>query len=118
MTRYSDTRSGQLHQRIEFQRRVYVSDGYGNEQGDFVAEFECRAGFNNLRGSETVIASRLTGVQPMKVRVRSTSNTRMVGTDWRIRDVNSGKFYAITAVVQDFDDTRWMDIMVTEGVAE
>jgi head-tail adaptor len=111
------TRAGQLHERVEFQRRAYVSDGYGNEQANFETVFETRAGFNLMRGSESVIASRLTGVQPMTVTLRSTVNARSVRPDWRMVDVSTGKLYAIQSVMQDFDDKSWVDMIVTEGVA-
>lgn len=117
MTRFVDTRAGALKERIEFQKRVYAQDGYGNEQSSFEPVFECRAGYNSMRGSESVIAARLTGVQPLRIRVRSTTETRAVQPDWRIRDMNTNKLYALTAVVQDFDNKDWMDIFVTEGVA-
>jgi len=111
------TRAGQLHERVEFQKRAYVDDGYGNEQASFEAVFETRAAYNLMRGSESVIASRLTGVQPMTVTIRSTINARSVQPDWRMVDQNTGKLYAITAVMQDFDNKSWLDLIVTEGVA-
>ncbi|OWK25068.1 hypothetical protein AJ87_15165 [Rhizobium yanglingense] len=75
--------SGQLYQRVAFDERALSSDGHGNEENDFVQQFECRADFTFLRGGETVIAGRLEGRQPIVVRVRANSNTRQAnGKDW------------------------------------
>lgn len=120
--------AGQLYERVAFDERQLVSDGYGNVQGGFAQVLSCRAGFIYLRGSEAVIASRLEGRQPMVVRVRATPETRQIGPDWQMRDLKNGAWtdssetvwtgpiYAVRSIAET-EDRRWLDIMVERGVA-
>ena len=108
--------AGQLREHVAFDERATVSDGYGNETGDFAEVFRCRAGFTFLRGGEAVIASRLEGRQPVVVRVRSTTETRLIEPDWRMRDVRTGDVYAVRSIAPTAD-RMWLDVMVEKGVA-
>jgi head-tail adaptor len=108
--------AGQLYEHVAFDERQMVSDGHGNVEGEFVQVFQCRAGFTFLRGSESVIAARLEGRQPIVVRVRASSQSKQIEPDWRMRDVRTGAAYAVQSVAAT-PDRQWLDILVSSGVA-
>lgn len=108
---------GRLIESVAFDKRATVSDGYGNTEGDFVQQFQCRAGFVWLRGGESVIAARMEGKQPLVVMVRRQPNTELIRPDWRMRDLRDGdKVYAVHAVAES-DDRGYLDVLVEAGVA-
>ena len=107
-----------LRERVAWDKRGTVLDEYGNETGDFVEQFQCRANFLHLRGGESVLAARLAGREPMVVRVRSSADTRAIEHDWRMRDRGTGKFYAVRSAAPVSDDTAWLDVLVEGGVAQ
>lgn len=108
--------SGDLRERVAFEARTQVDDGYGNSAGAWSERFQRRAGFTFLRGSEAVIASRLQGRQPVIIRVRSDSATRAITTDWQIRDLRTETAYAVRSIIQT-SDRMWIDITAESGVA-
>lgn len=108
---------GALRERVAWDVRGLVDDGYGNTvSGDWSEQFQTRAGFTFLRGTEAVIAARLEGRQPVIVRVRASSQTRQITTDWRMRDARSGEAYAVRSIIET-DDRAYRDITVERGVA-
>ena len=123
------TTAQHLYHSVAFDKREDIDGGHGNYQQSFVEKFSCRAGFTFLRGTESVIAARLEGKQPIVVRVRSSSNTRRIATDWRMRDLRNGSWvgpvgeqywdgpiYAVQSVIRT-EDRRWVDVTVMSGVA-
>ena len=121
--------AGRLVEKVAFDQRVSQHDGYGNEQEQFVEQFERRAGFTFLRGGEAVIASRLEGRQPIVVRVRRDSDTLKIQPDWRMRNARDGAWqgtspdqywdgpiYAVHSIAPT-EDRQFLDIMVESGVA-
>lgn len=111
--------AGLLRDRVRFETRGTVDDGYGNEVpgGDWELQFTVWAQLMPLRGSETVIAARLQGQQPYIVRVRASDNTRLATPAWRIVfDRDPTRVLAITAPATDPDNKRaWLEFLVTEG---
>ena len=107
---------GRFYHRVAWDRRDVADDGYGNEVADWAEQFQTRAGFTFLRGSEAVIAARLEGRQPVIVRVRVSSQTRQITTDWRMRDARTGEVYAVRSIIET-DDRAYRDITVERGVA-
>jgi head-tail adaptor len=65
-----------------------------------------------------VQAARLTGRQPVVVTVRNTAAARAITNEWRMRDLRTGAIYdvEVDAVVRT-DDRRFLEILVTGGVA-
>ena len=106
---------GQLIELVAFDDRVAQADGMGNTEGDWQEQFQCRAGYTYLRGGEAVMASRLEGVQPIQVRIRSTPETRRIEADWRMRDMRSGIAFAIKSIAAP--DRAFLDLVVQSGVA-
>lgn len=110
--------AGLMRQKVHFQRRAPREDEYGNTVEDFETVFSDAAEFIPLRGGESVMGARLTGIQPYIVRVRSNSNTRQVDADWQIVDARSGREMAITAPPANMDQKNaFLDFMATDGVA-
>lgn len=110
-------KAGDLKHRVAFDMRADVDDGAGNVvSGDFQEQFQVRAAFNHRGGSEAVMAARLEGRQILGVYVRSSTQTRQISTDWRMRDVRLGTAYAIDAV-DAATDPAWVYLIVETGKA-
>lgn len=108
--------AGSLRERVAFDRRVPVDDGYGNTvAGEFEQQFECAAEFRPRGGSEAVIAARLEGRNVFGVYIRQSIAARQITTEWRMRDVRHGTVYAIDAV-DGVTDRAWVYLTVESGV--
>lgn len=116
----SNRRHGALRHKMAFQKRGDGNDGFGNSvpgTGPFETEFSTWAALRPLRGSEAVMADRLSGRQPYVLTVRYSTHTAGVTPAWRIVDANN-RVYAITSPLADPDGKRqWLEGIVTEGVA-
>ncbi|OBQ72394.1 phage head closure protein [Mesorhizobium loti] len=108
--------AGDLVYRVAFDVKGMASDGAGGTTTAFSEQFQCRAGFVHLRGGESVQAARLQGQHPQIIRVRSSSLTRNVTTDWRIRDVRSGDVFNIRDITPGLD-RQFIDFLCQKGVA-
>ncbi|MCF6111997.1 head-tail adaptor protein [Mesorhizobium muleiense] len=109
--------AGSLRHRVAFDARSAADDGYGNTvSGDFEERFQTRAEFRSRGGSEAVIAARLEGRNILGVYVRSSSMTRQITADWRMRDARLGTVYAIKAA-DSVTDPAWVYLTVESGVA-
>src|SRR5688572_5318326 len=71
--------AGELRERIAFDRRALISDGYGNEQGDWEEQFIRWGRLRPRLGGEQVMAARLQGVQPYTIKVWFDNKTRQIG---------------------------------------
>lgn len=111
--------AGKLRDKLLFQRREIVDDGFGNEQsGEWETKFTAAADLIPLKGGEPVLASRLSGVQPYIIRIRSCSDAREVTPAWRAVDArNQSRMFNITAAVDPDNKNAWLDIMATQAVA-
>lgn len=113
-------RAGALRDRLHFQQRTSVSDGFGNTlpgAGPYETRFTVMAAMRPLRGSEAVMASRLEGRQPYAVTVRAFAGLRDVTTDWRLVDArNINRVFDITSPLSDPDgEGKWLEFLVMEG---
>lgn len=109
---------GQLRERVAFEARPMVDDGMGNPQsGPFVEVYRCAARIMPKMGGETVLASRLTGTQPMLVTVRMCGALKDIGSDWRIRDARSGAVYNIKSFTNPDEQKRYLEILAVGGEA-
>lgn len=113
--------AGDLRERIHFQRRVAADDGFGNvlASGAFETVFTVSANLRPLRGSESVMQSRLAGKQPYIVTVRSSSETREADESWQLVDARKAdRIFAVKAPPTDPNGRRaWLEFLVTEGEA-
>jgi head-tail adaptor len=109
--------AGDLRHRIAFEKRETVSDGYGNDEGDFAEQFIVSAALQARFGGETVTAARLTGQQPVTITVRQSSVTLQVTPDWRARDARSGTVYNIRSIADPDDGGAWLEMLCQSGTA-
>lgn len=112
-----DRGSGQLFYKVALDKREDVDDGFGNTVGQWVEQFQCRAAYHHLRGSESVIASRLQGKHIQAVKVRANSKTKLVTSDWRLRDLITGTSFNVREAVANID-RQFIDLLVESGVAD
>lgn len=111
------TGAGRFYQHIAFDRRQDAEDEYGNVVAAWVEQFQRRAEFRTLPGSETVMQSRLAGRQPMQINVRVDNAVALVGNDWQIRNVRNGLAYNIRDIRRDTTNRDLMVFLVEGGVA-
>jgi head-tail adaptor len=90
---------------------------YGNTVTDWQEQFRVRAAYIHLRGGEAVLAGRLEGRHVQVIRVRASSQTRLISTDWRARDVRTGEAFNVRDVTPS-DDRMWLDILAESGIAQ
>lgn len=107
--------------RVTFANRVQLTDAMGGTVGEWQDQFTVAARIMPRLGGETVEAARLAGRQPVVIRVRQSTQTRRIATDWRATDARSGVAYNIrTAIDPDMgnsDHGRWIDMLAEAGVA-
>jgi len=109
--------AGRLYERIAFEKPVQQPDGQGGMTNGWKQQFECRAHFHLLRGSETVQASRLQGQQPVIVTIRASSDARQIEPGWRIKDVRSGTIYQVKEPPRLTEDRAYFQMLAMSGVA-
>lgn len=110
---------GKLNRRVEFDAPKKVKDGHGGIKNGFADDADATkvwANFRYLRGGETVQAARLAGRQPIVVTVRSSSQSKVVDTSWRMRD-SDGEIYNIRSGPVPSDDRLYLEFTVEGGVA-
>lgn len=117
--------AGSLRERVTFQRRTEIPDGYGNPiAGEWTDQFSVSAGLTPRLGSEDVVASRMAGVQPYILRVRMSSQTRMVTPGWRAFDARKGmgdggepvRSFEILSAANVDEKGQYLDFLVKEFV--
>lgn len=113
----------ELKDKIRFERRRGVSDGYGNTVGDWANPIVLctrRAKLAPLRASRTaaepVIAARAQGVAIWDLWVRYDSGTRQVTTDDRVVDArNPSRTFNIQFVADMEDRQTWLLFQLESG---
>lgn len=110
-----------LRFRVRFDRQVGTDDPAGGTLTSWQEQFSRRADIKPMRGSEPVIAQRLTGVQPVLIIVRSDSETRQITSSWRAVEIVKGdavRFYALKTV-EDMERRReFITILAEAGSAD
>jgi len=104
--------AGNLRHRIAFDLREEVSDGYGNEEGEFVEQFVVWAGVEAKFGGETVTQARLSGKQPFILTIRQSTNARLITTDWRARDKRTNQIFNIRSIADPNDRRAFLELLV------
>jgi head-tail adaptor len=113
------TNPGDLREVIELQKRGDLTDEYGNVTpgaGPYETQFSCPARIQILRGTETVIASRLAGTQVVAITVRWQPAWEDVTADWRALNGRTGVGYNLRSVEPD-ERKAWINILAESGVA-
>ena len=109
--------AGSLSERIGFEAEVEGDDGFGGVVVGFAEQFVEPARLEPRVGSETVIASRLQGLQPYTMTVRSSERTRTITPAWRARNKRTDEVYAIKAAVNIDERNEWIELLVVQGEA-
>jgi head-tail adaptor len=91
---------------LAFDKRIPVDSPYGGTVSDWVEQFKATAGLRYLRGTETVIGQRMTGINPAEIVVHRYTQTNLISTGWRARVVRSpsgqlGETFNIRTVTPD-----------------
>lgn len=112
--------AGGLYFRVGFEVRTVENPDspadYGNTEAAWVEQFACRAEFIHVRGGEDVMAARLAGRHVQVIRVRASTETLAVTTDWRAVDKRNADVFNIRDVTHT-TDRRWVDLLCEKGVA-
>lgn len=105
------------YESLVFDQPKIEADGYGGQETTWTTGvYACRGHFRYLRGSEPVIAARLSGVQPVVVTIRNCAASRAITPDWRMRDARRGTIYNIRTAIPS-DDRLWIEITAESGVS-
>ena len=88
-------RAGELDEQITIQRYVGVDDGAGNVVGSWVDQFTISAKIEFMRGSETVIAARLSARQPAIMTIRTSDQARTIRTSDRAKNARTSEVFNI-----------------------
>jgi len=113
----ADNRSaGSLYYKVALDKREDVDDGMGNTVSGWQEQFQTRAEFIHLRGSEAVMAGRLQGKHTQVIRVRVSSNTRLITTDFRVRDTRRNIAFNIRDIEWE-TNRQFISLTCESGVA-
>lgn len=110
------TTAGDLREVIELQQNEEIDDGYGNVYGGWTTKITAPARIRILKGSETIIASRLAGKQTAVITARWQPDIEPVTPAWRAKDARTGKIYDIKAVTPD-ERKAWVDLLTEATVS-
>lgn len=108
--------AGKLVERVAFDRPDTVDDGLGGRARSWVQDFDCNAEFRYQKGSEEEDAGGHVGVAEFKVRVRSSSETRRITSEYRMRDVKRSVAYNLREV-DNVSDRHWVWFVAENGIA-
>lgn len=109
-------RAGLLRERVAFDAEQTTPDGSGGQVRSWVESFSCAAEIRYERGREAVEAGGLTGTASFKVRVRSSSQSRALTTEHRMRDLRRELVFNIREV-DAITDRASVWLLVESGVA-
>lgn len=106
----------ELDRRVAFAKRARFDDGLGNSEGRFEDQFSLWAAFRSRGGSEAVVAARLEGRNTLGVYLRSSAQSRQIGSDWQMTDKRTGRMYAVK-IADAVTDRDWVYVEVQTGGA-
>jgi head-tail adaptor len=108
--------AGDLTFDLAFDAPISAQNDQGGMLQGWFSQYRCAAHVRFLRGTETVIASRLAGRQPVVITVRNCAAARAVTVDWRIRDMRSALIFNVRVAPVPSQDRAWLEIMAESGV--
>lgn len=112
------TSAGELRYRVElWGEGPPVDDGWGGTApGEFEQQGTEHAKIHFLRGGETVMAARLTGVHTAIFTMRSNSLTRSMTTAWELKTEDGAK-WNVRAINDPDGRNAWLEVLAEKGVA-
>lgn len=105
-----------LPDRISLDRRSSEQDGFGNFIGEWAPAFSRWCAVRALRGTETVLAARLEGRQPVIVTVRSDPETDQI--DPEMRATINGRVYNVREHPGLTEDRLYLEFLAESGVSD
>jgi len=104
---------GQLRERVTVEMEgECVDDGAGNcVPVGWVTIADAWARIQPLKGSETVIAARLTGVQPVVIHVRWTPELSAITPAYRVVHTDTERVYNIKAAANMDEKREYIEIL-------
>lgn len=110
--------AGELRERLTFQQRVELADGYGNTvDEEWADEFTVSANVRPRLAGEQVMQARLAGTNLMNITVRHSTHTVRVTPAWRCFDARSGRVYNIRSGTNPDQRKQWIELLC-EGTDE
>jgi head-tail adaptor len=113
--------AGSLRYRMTFAARDTTEDEYGNPSTGWSDKFTVSANITAKVGGEAVDAARLVGRQPVILTVRRSADTRLITTDWKATELESGTEFNIRTAIDPFiGDSQhglWIEMIAETGVA-
>ncbi|WP_054309912.1 head-tail adaptor protein [Mesorhizobium sp. 1M-11] len=106
--------AGQLRELVTLQYATLEDDGAGNEIPTW-HDIIVPARIRYLKGSEEIIAARLTGVQPIVITIRNGGPAAAVTTDWRAIITRTAETLQIRSKITD-ERGAWIDLLCQSGV--
>lgn len=103
-----------MRARVTLSEPVHISDGYGNTTDGWNARGTVWAEVIHLKGGETVMAARLTGTHTQVFRIRQSSLSLAISTDWKAEA--DGVAFNIRDVTRD-PLGRFDEVLCESGVA-
>lgn len=112
-------RAGDMDQRFTIQRYIGVDDGYGNIVGSWVDQFTVLGSVQFMRGSETVIAARLSARQPAIMTIRNGDQARSILPSDRAKNARTGEVFNIREQPREArDNSGYIEALIEAGVAK
>lgn len=109
--------SGSLRGLVNIQAFIETDDGYGGTKLEWSTVATAPAGFYATRGSESSMASRLSGKQPFIVTVRFSLATRAITPAYRLQDARRPeRMFDIKAISDPDGKSAWLEILAVETV--
>ncbi|MFU0504119.1 head-tail adaptor protein [Pseudaminobacter sp. NGMCC 1.201702] len=113
----NNRRAGALRSLCNIQGWVEEPDEWGGTKQVFGTIATVAAHFQPLRGTESVMASRLASEQPFVVTVRSSTQTRAITPAHKLQDArNTSRMFDIKAVADPDGKNQWLELLVVEVV--
>lgn len=110
------TGAGDLRETVEMQTRAEGEDEYGNPiGGDWATVWSAPARIQILRGTETVMAGRLSGTQTVAITMRWQHEFATMNSAWRAKNGRTGEIYNIRSIEPD-ERKAFVNILTETGV--
>lgn len=112
---YSD---GQPHSDNTLFGAVAIDDLHGNFTAGWRALINLRATIEELRGGESIQAAKLAGKGLVKIRIRSSPQSRSIRPEDRIINRSTGITYNIRHIEDSGRNNDFLTILCERGVAD
>lgn len=112
--------AGALRERFIFQRNMAEPNWSGHTtEPDWQDLFTAHGHIQFMRGSEAVIAARLTARQPAILTVRLSANAKSILPSDRVKDARTGEVFNIREKPRISRDSRgYLEMLIEAGVSE